>query len=212
MDNRIHTVIFDLDGTLSDSAFLTVEAFKCIAPNIGLPVPSMEAVRRAIGYATPEFYYRLFPDQDRDLVLKTGILVEQEELRLLPSLGERLLFEGCRELLTRLEEKGIRLCIASTGARDHVYPVLEATGIRDFFETVSCERPDKTEMLRELTKGSDKSECLVVGDMKKDYEAARANGIVSAGACFGYCVKENSDFDFYISSPLDLLDILKSGR
>ena len=49
----------------------------------------------------------------------------------------------------------------------------------------------------------------MVGDMKKDYDAARANGIISIGACYGYCIKELSEFDFYIHTPLDLLDIIK---
>ena len=209
MDNRIHTVIFDLDGTLSDSAILTIEALKTIAPNCGLPMLSIEDVRRAMGHATPEFYYILFPDHDRDLVHNAGMLIDQEELRLLPSLGDRLLFDGCRELLERLKEKGIRLCIASTGDKDHVFPILDETGITGLFNTVSCGRPDKAEMLRGIIGASGKAGCVMVGDMKKDCEGARANGIVSVGACYGYCREELSDFDFYIDSPLDLLGILK---
>ena len=62
-------------------------------------------------------------------------------------------------------------------------------------------------MLREILKGT--SGFIMVGDMKKDYEAARANGILSVGACYGYCVRAISDFDYYIDSPLDLLRILE---
>ena len=47
MNDKIHTVIFDLDGTLSDSAILTVEALKRVAPNFGLPVPPVSDIRRA---------------------------------------------------------------------------------------------------------------------------------------------------------------------
>ena len=206
--NNIHTVIFDLDGTLSDSALLTVAAFERLAPNYGLSIPSVEAIRRATGNPNPEFYYILFPDFPRDTIYNMGTSVEEEELRLLPSLGGKLLFEGCRELLMRLKENGIRLCIASTGDRDHVFSVLEGTGIIDFFDTIACGRPDKIEMLREMTEGCDKNGCLMVGDMKKDYEAARANGIISVGACYGYCIRELTDFDFYIDTPHDLLDIL----
>ena len=209
MDNRIHTVIFDLDGTLSDSAILTIEALKTVAPNCGLPMLSIEDIRLAMGNAIPEFYYILFPDHDRDIVHNAGMLVDQEELRLLPSLSGRLLFDGCRELLERLKEKGIRLCIASTGDKDHVFPIMNETGITRFFDTISCGRPDKAEMRREMTEGSDKKGCVMLGDMKKDCEGARANGIVSVGACYGYCKKEHSDFDYYISAPLELLDILK---
>ena len=211
MKNKIHTVIFDLDGTLSDSAILTIAAFKKIAPAQGLPTPSKEAIRSTMGHATPEFYYILFPDFPQDLVYNAGLLVEQEELRLLPSLAGKLLFDGCRELLERLKENGFRLNIASTGAEDHVLSILNGTGIIGIFDAISYGRPDKTEMLREMIergKNSDKDGYLMVGDMKKDYEAARANGILSVGACYGYCDRESADFDLYVDKPIDLLNML----
>ena len=206
---KIHTVIFDLDGTLSNSGILTIAAFKHAAPLLGLPIPSEEAIQRATGYANPEFYYILYPDYPRDTVDNIAKLVEDKELRELNSLSDKLLFEGCRELLLRLKEEKIRLNIASTGDEEHVFSILEATGIIDYFEKISCGRPDKTEMLRELTEEGDRSGYIMVGDMRKDYEAARANGILSVGACYGYCKRELADFDLYIDRPLDLLKIIK---
>ena len=208
MENRIHTVIFDLDGTLSDSAVLTVAAFNNILTAQGIPVPSLENIRMATGYSAPEFYYILFPNYPRGQILEIGRLVEQEESRMLPSIGDRVLFSGSRELLKYLYEHGIRLYIASTGARDHVFPILEETGIIGFFDTISCGRPDKTEMLRELTHDRNKTGYVMVGDMKKDHESARANGIFSVGACYGYCRRELTEFDSYIDTPLELLRVL----
>ena len=49
----------------------------------------------------------------------------------------------------------------------------------------------------------------MVGDMKKDCEGAAANGILSVGACFGYCIRELAEFDLYIDSPMDLLGIMR---
>jgi HAD superfamily hydrolase (TIGR01549 family) len=169
----------------------------------------MDAIRRATGHATPEFYYILFPDHNRDLVYNVGMLVEEEEQKIIPLLCDKLLFEGCRELLIHLKKRGINLYIASTGEKNHVYSILNQTGIIDFFNTISCGLPDKTEMLRKIIDNSEKNGCVMVGDMKKDYEAAQTNGIVSVGACYGYCIRESSEFDLYIHSPLDLLDILK---
>ena len=208
MENKFHTIIFDLDGTISDSAVLTLAAFNNLLTAQGIPVPSIEAIRRAMGYPTPEFYYILFPEYPRDMVFSMGRLVEQEELRILPSISNRLLFGGCVELLKYLKERGIHLYIASTGARDHVFPVLEETGIIGFFDSVSCGRPDKIETLRELTRDGNKNGYVMVGDMKKDHEGARANGILSVGACYGYCRRETTEFDLYIDEPFELLKIL----
>jgi len=208
MKDKIHTVIFDLDGTLSDSGILTMAAFKIILPRHGIEIPSIDAIRRTTGYANPEFYYILFPDIPKEKVRIVAEEVEKKESLDLSSYSEELLFPGVRELLHKLKEKNICLKIASTGDTDHVFPIVKVTGIEDLFEKISCHRPDKTEMLRELTTEGEKSGYVMVGDMKKDYEAARANGITSIGACFGYCVKEQSNFDYYVDHPLDILKIL----
>ena len=207
LENKIHTIIFDLDGTLSDSAILTLASLEQIAPAHGLPVPSMKDIRKATGNANPEFYYILYPDYPRDMVYGIGQEIEHDEPRVLSLATDKLLFKGCRELLVSLKSNGIRLNIASTGDRNHVFSILEETGIIGLFDEVSCHRPDKYEMLKEMIKG-DTAGYIMVGDMKKDYEAAAKNGIVSVGACFGYCVREHSDFDIYIDEPLDLLKVL----
>jgi phosphoglycolate phosphatase len=208
MGNKIHTVIFDLDGTLSDSAVLTVAAFKKIAPAYDLPIPSLDAIRKATGNPNPEFYYILYPDFPRDKVYEMGQQVEETEQGMLPSVRNELLFKDCLELLRALKRSNIRLYIASTGDTVHVMSILKETGIIDFFDIISCHRPDKIEMLRELTDDKSKNGYIMVGDMKKDYEGARANNILSVGACYGYCKRDLTDFDLYIDSPLELLQIL----
>jgi len=207
MKNKIHTVIFDLDGTLADSAILTVEAFKQVMPNFGLPILDADTIKTAIGHANPGFYYMLYPDYPREAVYAAGQQVEEAELKALPLVSDKILFPDCRELLAQLKAKGIKINIASTGDHDHVYGILTAAGILDMFDAVSCGCPDKVEMLRDMT-DDDKTGYIMVGDMNKDYDAARANGIMSVGALYGYCRKDDLGFDMYISSPLELLDIL----
>jgi len=212
MGSKIHTVIFDMDGTITDSAVLTVAAFRKIAPGQGLPEPSEEAIKKAMGNPTPEFYYLLFPDLPKETIYNAGILVDEEELRLLPMLKDRLLFPGCRELLMLLKNNKIRIFLASTGAREHVYSILQVTGIIDFFDTISCGFPDKTNMIFEMVKDGPRQGYVMVGDMEKDHAGAKANGIISVGACFGYCRRERTAFDYYIDEPLDLLKIINRGE
>ncbi|MCL2703661.1 MAG: HAD family hydrolase [Defluviitaleaceae bacterium] len=205
----IKNVIFDLDGTLSDSGILTLAAMELAAPRFGLPMPAMDAVRAATGFDNPEFYYILYPDTSREKLREMGQMVEEDELRLLPGVRDRLLFKDARELLNELIARKINLYIASTGDNDHVFSILRETGIRDFFMTVSCGRPDKVKMLGDIIGDGDKSSFIMVGDMKKDSEGARANGILSVGACYGYCKRELGEFDLYINNPMELLDILE---
>ena len=202
-----HTIIFDLDGTLANSALLTIAAFEAVAPKYGLPLPTAEKITRTIGYANPEFYFRLFPDSPRETVAAFGAAIEAEETRQLPRFRKTLLFEGCRKMLAQLHACGIHLHIASTGDHNHVYGILQETGIIGYFDQVRCGHSDKTDMLRELAAHKDKNGMLMVGDMRKDYEAARANGILSVGACYGYCDKKQTDFDLYAHTPDEILGL-----
>jgi len=200
-------IIFDFDGTLADTAILTMAALKNIAPGLGITIPPLETVRAAIGYRNPEFYYHVFPGEPEDIIIKISDVTENEEQRLLPDLGEDLLFPGVRELLDELMKRRVTMHIASTGSYTHVNSVLKKTGIGGMFNKILCDRPGKAGMVAEIIGDADKNNFIMVGDMAKDLEAARANKIIAVGALYGYC-KFGSGFDFYIDSPAKLLSYL----
>jgi len=203
----IKNVIFDMDGTLADTAVLTDAAFKNLAPELGFTPPEIGVIRSAIGYQNPEFYYQIFKTEPAELVKKIGEATEDEEQRMLPDFGGDFLFPGVRELLNELRERKINLFIASTGSEAHVYSILNKAGIAGYFNKILCDKPEKAGMVREIIGGGDKKDFIMVGDMKKDLDAARANGITAVGACFGYC-RRGSGFDHYIETPEELLCIL----
>ena len=207
-NNPIHTVIFDLDGTLSDTAILTMKVLGRFAPEYGLPVPSEEMIKDLMGYKTPEFIGHLFPDLTLDEAEKLGRIMDREELKELKNVDD-ILFDGVLELLKSLKDLGIRMHIASTGSTERVMTTLSVADIEEFFDTVVSGCSDKTEILCEMTKGGEKNGYIMVGDSIKDYTAARENGIVSVGVCLGYCSRETSKFDLYIDHPLELLNILR---
>ena len=205
---KFKNIIFDLDGTLVDSAVITMTAFRRIAPDFGLDAPDLPRLRTCIGYANPEFYYRVYPEQDSETVQRLGAMVERLELELLDGFNEDLLFPGCGELLNRFERLGTSMYIASTGSNEHVTPILHKTKITRYFKRVLCGEPDKSEMVRKIIENGDNSTFVMVGDMEKDSQAAHDNGIFSIGACYGYCVRGQKGFDNYINTPTELLKFL----
>ena len=204
----IHTVLFDLDGTLTDTAILTKLALERLSPEYGQAVPTDKMMKEAMGYVTPEYVRRMYPAASQAVLDEISELIDQAELDELEFSGD-ILFDGSLELLDRLKELGIRLCIVSAGSDLHVYTIIEETGIKDYFDLITCGHSDKTEAVREMILGSDKSGIVFVGDMLKDYIAARGNGILSVGACYGYCDRETADFDLFIDHPLELLDMIQ---
>jgi len=96
---------------------------------------------------------------------------------------------------------------AENGVKTHVYPLLRAMNIVSYFAAVYCGEADKVAMLGRIIKPP-KEHWIMVGDMGKDLEGARANGIPCAGACYGYCVRGREPFNWYIDTPIQLLDIM----
>ena len=63
-------IIFDMDGTLIDSAKIAIPAFEKICPEFGMPIPDDDAITSAIGYANPHFYYRIYPNIGKNKLQK----------------------------------------------------------------------------------------------------------------------------------------------
>ena len=203
-------IIFDMDGTLCNTAKATVLACNESAAERGMPLFDEVTVRNAIGYACPEIFFKWLPDEkDEQKVLDFGARVEELEEGYVAGFGDKILFDGIPEMLDEISRKGIKMHIASTGSPHHVRTTLETTGISNHFESISSGEPNKIDMVKRIIASDSGSVWLMLGDMEKDAEAAKGNDIMAVGAGYGYCRKElHSLFDIVISAPSDLLRII----
>ena len=202
----IKNVIFDMDGTLVDSGKATVIACAQVAQELGMLPPTLTSIRRVIGYANPEFYERLLPNERPETVKRFGEKVEKEEQNMVEELGDKLLFPNVIATLCELKKRGIALYLASTGSHEHVESCLRVTKLTPFFEVIACEEPEKIKMVGKIMDAGNPSEWLMVGDKNKDARAARGNGIIAIGAGYGYCDElEAKNFDYVLSDPLELV-------
>jgi len=198
-------IIFDLDGTLSDTIKATAQAIREVGEKYNLPKLDDERIRAAMGLADMEFYAFLFPG-----VAGLGQIgqeidtIEEDAIRRIKA---DMLFPGVAEMLDGLYKAGHKLYIASTGNNDHVSATLTSAGIERYFTKISCDRPEKVSMVRDLIIGGDKDDWLMVGDMYKDSEAAKGNGITALGAAFGYLNAKNYGlFDAILQRPGDIFE------
>jgi len=198
-------IIFDLDGTLSDTAKATFAAVKEGTEIYGFPEVAYELILSAMGLPGLEFYSRLYPTVSREELLTIEKQIDDAEERMIKSLGAKILFPGVYGMLDKLSNDGFCLYIASTGSKSHVYTTLKASGIERYFAEIHCGRPEKISMVKEIISGRDITEWAMIGDMFKDSEAARGNNILAIGAGFGYLAKEDESlFDYVISAPIDI--------
>lgn len=183
-------VMFDLDGTLWDSAQPVAESwnevFRRRAPE--LPQLTAEDVHRVMGMTMKEISLKLQPDMEaerRDSVFDECCRYEVEYLYSHP--GE--LYPGLEETLQALREEGYALSIVSNCQRGYVEAFLRGSGLGAYFadyeEWERTGRP-KGENIRLVMERNGFERAVYVGDTGKDEEAARVAGIPFIHAAYGF--------------------------
>jgi phosphoglycolate phosphatase-like HAD superfamily hydrolase len=205
----IKNIIFDMDGTLSNTAIATLASVKEIEQKYQLPDLTLEEIHHAMGIGGFPFYQMLFPTVETSVLKEVEKEVDILEDKKIEEFGRSILFHGVYEMLTSLKDNGYNLHIASTGNPNHVKTTLSASGILCFFSTVSCNEPAKIHMVKRIIDNGNLNEWAMVGDMFKDSEAARENNILAVGAAFGYLSPEDFPlFDKVIHQPMDIFSLL----
>jgi phosphoglycolate phosphatase len=186
-------LIFDWDGTLSDSAQLIVDTMQQAITGLGLAARNDDQIRELIGLGLADGMRRLYPEMDTPTLLQ---LLEQYRKHWLSSGGqgpaEAPLFDGALAALETLHRQGHRLAIATGKSRvglnrslkvhRAVQALMSATRTAD--ETANKPNPL---MLRELIAEAEllPEQALMVGDTEYDAEMAAALGMPMVGVACG---------------------------
>ncbi len=182
-------LIFDWDGTLSDSVGRIVEVMQAAAADLRLPVRSDRSIKSIIGLGLPEAIQTLYPEMTPGAVERFRqcysdhfVMREQE-----PS----PFFEGVAEGLAAFRRKGYRLAVATGKSRRGLDRVLAAKGLADFFDVTRCadetaSKPDPL-MLNEILAHCQvhPSKALMIGDAPFYLEMARRAQMASVAVSYG---------------------------
>lgn len=188
-------VVFDLDGTLADTAPDLVAVLNAIMAREGLPAVPEAVARDMIGAGARALVERGFEAARRELTPARS----DELFRLFLALyADHLcvrtrLFPQVVEALDALAGRGCRLAVCTNKIEAHSVRLLEALGVMDRFAAV-CGRdsfawckPDPRHLTLTIERaGGDPARAVMVGDSKTDIDTARAAGIPVAAVPFGY--------------------------
>ncbi|WP_279479854.1 HAD hydrolase-like protein [Aureimonas sp. SK2] len=189
------TVVFDLDGTLVDTApDLTGALNHCLA-SAGLPATTLEAVRPQAGHGARAMltaaYARAGVEFDADN------LARQTD-RFLTFYGEHIavastLFPGALETLDRMTHAGATLAVCTNKTEALAIRLLGELGLATRFaaicgaDTFIARKPDPVHLSGTIALAGGRPDCAVmVGDTDTDIEAARRLGLPSILLGFGY--------------------------
>ena len=187
--------VFDLDGTLADTAPDLIWTLNAIMAQEGLPAVPLEDARELIGSGARAMISKGYERAGLELVparldtlFKEFLVIYGEHL----CDGSRL-FPGVVEALDGLEDRGYRLAVCTNKVEAHSLRLLEALGVARRFAAI-CGRdsfpyfkPDPRHLTLTIEQaGGDAARAVMVGDSRTDIATAKAAGIPVVGVTFGY--------------------------
>lgn len=190
-------VLFDLDGTLLDSAPDFVATIAVLAGRHGLPAAGMEVIRPVVSKGSRAMLAAAFPQlaQAEREALVPDFLATYQGL-----IGQHaVLFEGVAAMLAALDNAGTIWGIVTNKpeylARD-ILPQqgwVERCSVLVGGDTLAEKKPHPLPLLHAAAQlGTDPQRCVYVGDDERDIQAARAAGMPSVAVLWGYRLPEDT--------------------
>ena len=187
---KYKNIIFDLDGTITDSKPGIVKGVQYALRCYGVDEPDLDKLTSFVGpplYKSFMNYLGCSEDEAKEAVEC------YREYYAETGLYENALYDGIEAFLYALKEKGYRLLIASSKPRIYVKRILSYFRVMRYFDIVEgseldSKRTDKAELLSYVLAKWDlkADECVMVGDRKHDILGAKANGMDSIAVGYGY--------------------------
>jgi phosphoglycolate phosphatase len=211
----VRGVVFDLDGTLADTLATIAGVANFALRSLDLPEHPRDAYRTMVGDGIVVLCRRALPADRPDL---EGEMLARVRARYADHyLDGARLYDGMRELLLDLKQRGARLAVLSNKPDELTRKTIVGLGVGELFDTVAGQRegvapkpdPAGAHAVR-LALDLPAHEILFVGDTAIDMKTARAAGFPSVGVLWGFRppreLRENGA-DFLVARPAEIVPI-----
>ena len=182
------TILFDLDGTLTDSGEGIINCAILALEHFGCPIPSREAMRVFVGPPLHESFIRHGVPAD-----KAEEAVAVYRSRYIPiGAYENTPYPGIRELLETLKAEGHTLYVATSKPEGMSVDILTHFDLARYFDRIcgasmDTSRSNKEAVIAYLIEQNGRSDNMfMVGDTKFDVLGAKHHGIPCIGVSWGY--------------------------
>lgn len=209
-------VIFDLDGTLSDSlASIKYCADLAVEP-LGIGPFTPQQYKYFVGDGAANLIKRcLAAGGDAELIHFEEAFARYREIFKDNCMYEVRPYDGIRELLEELKERGIRIAVLSNKPHAETINVIETLFGKGYFDMIQGQKPEVPIkpspegvfcILDQLQVTAD--EILYLGDTCTDMQTGKSAGAFTVGALWGFRDRqelEDNHADAIIAHPLELL-------
>ena len=209
-------VIFDFDGTIANTNNVITESWQATFQHyLGhtLPVREIEAT---FGETLKYSIAKLIPDAECDEVIDFYRAYQDAHCD-----GKVYVFEGVRELLDTLRNRGYKIGVATSRTANSFWRYMKELGLENHvdevvtMEDVTGHKPDPESVLRVLEKfGAGPEEAIMIGDTKFDIGCAQNAGVESVLVGWSHYVDEEDmaadgyEPTYRLKEPKDILEIV----
>lgn len=219
-NSLIQAVLFDLDGTLLDTARDMMDALNQLRAEEQREPLSYEAVRCQVshgGHALVRLGFGVLPPDEHEVMRMRLLNIYRRQLA-----RHTRLFEGGDEMLTEIERRGLHWGVVTNKPGWLTDPLMIEVNLHKRARTVVSgdtlpeRKPHPLPLLHAAkTLGVEPRHCVYVGDAERDMQAAQAAGMYALVAGFGYLGDDDrADTWFshgWLHTPLDLICWLDSS-
>ena len=215
---RIKAVLFDMDGTLLDTAPDFIAVIQSMRADRGLPAVDEKTVRDVVSGGARAMVASAFevdPLSDEFDPLRLDFLDRYQDHCAIHS----HLFEGMEELLADLERARLTWGVVTNKPVRYAEPIMQALGLAKRSAVLVCpdhvtySKPDPEPVLLACKQINIEPQAVIfVGDDRRDIDSGRAAGTKTAAVRYGYIHPEDNPAhwgaDLVVDHPLELRDAL----
>ena len=216
VDAPASVVLFDLDGTLTDSAPGIHAGFRHALASVDAPEPTEEQLSMVVGPPLIDTLRGLGLDEDAAQRALAAYFQRYDER----GWAENTAFDGIESVLTRLQDRGVRLGVATSKSERFAVRILDHFGLSRYFEFIGGASNDGTRRAKSdviahslINLGIDPVESadggtagvIMIGDRDHDVHGAARFGIPTVYVEWGYGVDGESDDAAFTASSMDEL-------
>jgi len=193
---RYDVLLWDLDGTLTDSKEGITLSVQYALKKLDYPVPKVDDLDWIIGPPLKESFKILLKTTD-EAILNTAIAIYRERYEEV-GLYENIVYPGIPELLSQLQEKGCRHLLATSKPRVFAERIMKHFLLESYFSVIMGSElngtfVEKDALIAEVLKKVPwvlRSKTVMIGDRWYDVHGARANNIDVVSVGYGYGTAE----------------------
>ncbi|GFI62166.1 5'-nucleotidase [Clostridiales bacterium] len=187
---KVKYVLFDLDGTITESHPGITRSVEYALKSHGFEPPSLDELKIFVGPPLGEMFMEVY-----------GVSMEKA-MDMVKTYRDRYVtigkfecgvYDGIEETFKSLIAMGKTLCVATSKPESSAKEILEHFGLTKYFTFIGGdsdkhERANKSAVIDYVINelGIDKSEAVMVGDTHYDVEGAKKSGIRCIGVLYGY--------------------------